>query len=210
MKTARQSFSICAMLLLPLVVHSIALGADKGPKGEYIAYIGYTNKPSEGIYAFRFDASTGKLTPLGLAAEDTSPSFLAVHPNHKFLYSIIEVNAFGGQKTGAISAFSIDLKTSKLKFLNTVSALGTGPCHVSVDKTGKDVLVANYDGSVAVSLSRHGCLLTEEARLVKTKFLRLRQPVELGHRIDGWRVCWLGGWDRQQIFYVVMVSRVKS
>ena len=45
---------------------------------------------------------------------------------------------------------------------------------------------------------------------VKTKFLRLRQPVELGHRIDGWRVCWVGGWDRQQIFYVVMVSRVKS
>ena len=150
MKTAWQSFSICAVLLLPLVVHSIALGADKGSKGEYIAYIGYTNKQSEGIYAFRFDASTGKLTPLGLAAEATSPSFLAVHPNHKFLYSVIEVNAFGGQKAGAISAFSIDLKTSKLKFLNTVSALGTSPCHVSVDKTGKDVLVANYDGSVAV------------------------------------------------------------
>ena len=45
---------------------------------------------------------------------------------------------------------------------------------------------------------------------VETKFLRLRQPVELGHRIDGWCVCWLGGWDRHRIFYVVMVSRVKS
>ena len=45
---------------------------------------------------------------------------------------------------------------------------------------------------------------------VETKFLRLRQPVKLGHRIDGWRVCWVGGWDRQQIFYAVMVSRVKS
>jgi 6-phosphogluconolactonase len=152
MKTAWQSFSICAVLLLPLVVHSIALGADKASKGGYIAYIGtYTNKQSKGIYAFRFDASTGKLTPLGLAAEATSPSFLAVHPNRKFLYAAIEVNEFGGQKAGAVSAFSIDLNTSKLKFLNTVSARGTGPCHVSVDKTGKDVLVANYDGgSVAV------------------------------------------------------------
>jgi len=44
---------------------------------------------------------------------------------------------------------------------------------------------------------------------VETKFLRLRQPVELGYRINGWRVCWLGG-DRHRIFYVVMVSRVKS
>jgi hypothetical protein len=45
---------------------------------------------------------------------------------------------------------------------------------------------------------------------VKTKFLRLRQRVELGHQIEGWRVCWVGGWDRHRIFYVVMVSRVKS
>ena len=45
---------------------------------------------------------------------------------------------------------------------------------------------------------------------IETKFLRLRQPVELGHRIDGWRVCWLGRWDRYRIFYMVMVERVKS
>ena len=45
---------------------------------------------------------------------------------------------------------------------------------------------------------------------VQTKFLRLRAPVALGDRIQGWRVCWLGGWDRHRIFYVVMVSRVKS
>ena len=131
---------------------SLARAADKASKGEYIAYIGtYTAKNSKGIYAFRFDASTGKLTPLGLAAEATSPSFLAVHPNRKFLYAAIEVNDFKGQKSGAVGAFSIDLKTSKLKFLNQVSSRGTGPCHVSVDHTGKNVLVANYDGgSVAV------------------------------------------------------------
>ena len=46
--------------------------------------------------------------------------------------------------------------------------------------------------------------------LVKTKFLRLRQPVELGHRIKGWRVCGVAGGDRYRIFDVVMVSRVKS
>ena len=45
---------------------------------------------------------------------------------------------------------------------------------------------------------------------VETRFLRLRQAVELGHQIDGWCVCWLGGWDRPRIFFVVMVSRVKK
>ena len=42
----------------------------------------------------------------------------------------------------------------------------------------------------------------------ETKFLRLRQPARVGDRIEGWRVCWLGGWDKGRLFYVVMVERV--
>ena len=42
---------------------------------------------------------------------------------------------------------------------------------------------------------------------IRTKFLRLRKPPRLGDRLDGWRVCWLGGWDRGRIFFVVMVER---
>ena len=45
---------------------------------------------------------------------------------------------------------------------------------------------------------------------IETKFFRLRQPVEWGHNIEGWRVCWLGGWDKGRVFYVVMAMRVKS
>jgi hypothetical protein len=45
---------------------------------------------------------------------------------------------------------------------------------------------------------------------LETKYLHLRQPVPLGHRIDGWRVCWLGGWDKQRVFFVVMLVRVKD
>ena len=44
---------------------------------------------------------------------------------------------------------------------------------------------------------------------LETKYLHLRQPVPLGHRLDGWRVCWLGGWDKQRVFFVVMVVRVR-
>ena len=45
---------------------------------------------------------------------------------------------------------------------------------------------------------------------LETKYLRLRQPVPIGHLIDGWRVCWLGGWDKQRVFFVVMLTRVKE
>jgi hypothetical protein len=43
---------------------------------------------------------------------------------------------------------------------------------------------------------------------VETRYLRLGAPVALGDRIDGWRVCWLGGWDRSKVCFVVMVERV--
>ena len=120
--------------------------ADKGPF--YLAYIGtYTTKQeSKGIYAYNFNPATGEFTSIGLAAETTDPSFVAVHPNGKYLYAVNEVGDYNGDKSGAISSFEIDRKTGKLKFLNQVSTHGAGPCFVSLDKTNRFVLVANYDG----------------------------------------------------------------
>src|SRR6266545_2112728 len=119
--------------LLPAFFASTALAA------EYRVYIGtYTNTgKSEGIYSYRFDSNTGKLTSEGLAGKATNPSFLAIHPNRKYLYAVSEVSTLNDQKTGGVSAFSIDAKTGKLTPLNEVPSKGTGPCYVSVDKTGK-------------------------------------------------------------------------
>jgi len=47
-----------------------------------------------------------------------------------------------------------------------------------------------------------------ETLFVETKFVRLSHPVEVGDWIDGWRVCWVGGWDRGKILFVVIVERV--
>jgi hypothetical protein len=57
---------------------------------------------------------------------------------------------------------------------------------------------------------RHSWRCMQNATEVETKFLRLRKPAALGDRIDGWRVCWLGGWDKCRVFYVVMVERTKT
>lgn len=107
-------------------------------------YVGtYTRNGSRGIYAFRFNTSSGKLTSLGLAAESESPSFLAEHPNHKFLYAVNEAG-----RTGEVSAFAIDPKSGKLRFLNRVSSGGSSPCHLAVDWSGKWLAVANYGDGV--------------------------------------------------------------
>jgi hypothetical protein len=43
---------------------------------------------------------------------------------------------------------------------------------------------------------------------METKYLRLRTPVELGSRFDDWQVCWLGGWAKHRLYYLVMLVRV--
>jgi 6-phosphogluconolactonase len=119
---------------------------------DYLVYIGtYTGPKSQGIYVYKFEGATGKLAPLGLAANSDNPTFLALHPNQRYLYAVNELGNYQGHKTGSVSAFSIDRKTGKLTLLNVIASGNPGPCHLGVDHTGKYLLVANYNvGSVAV------------------------------------------------------------
>jgi 6-phosphogluconolactonase len=118
---------------------------------EYWMYVGtYTKTASKGIYSFRFQPSTGRIFPVGLSAEAVNPSFLAVHPNNRFLYAVNEVSNYEG-KNGYVSAFSVNPKTGQLAFLNKMSSGGSDPCHLAVDKSGQWLVVANYSsGSVSV------------------------------------------------------------
>lgn len=154
MKIGLRVISSLSLLALVTVLFSAATSAQKHASNKpFLVYVGtYTNKTaSKGIYAYSFDPGVGKLTSLGVAAESEDPSFVAVHPNGKFLYAVNETDHFGGQKSGAVSAFSIDTRTGKLTLLNQLATQGAGPCYVSLDKTGKFVFVANYDGgSIAV------------------------------------------------------------
>jgi 6-phosphogluconolactonase len=129
----------------------IALLAPLARADSTRVYVGtYTGKASKGIYTLTLDLSTGKLSEPQVAAETTSPSFLAIHPGNKFLYAVNEVPTFNGEKTGSVTAFSI-APDGKLTQLNAQPSAGTGPCHISLDKQGKFALVANYGGgSVAV------------------------------------------------------------
>jgi hypothetical protein len=45
---------------------------------------------------------------------------------------------------------------------------------------------------------------------METKFLRLHTPVELGSPFGDCRVCWLGGWSKHRMFYLVMMMKIES
>jgi 6-phosphogluconolactonase len=152
--TRHVSRGITALLVFVLLA-ICAAAAPASQKRKYLMYVGtYTTEAgstSKGIYVYRFDPETAEVTPIGLAAETPNPSFLAVHPNHRFLYAVNEASNYKGEKSGAVSAFAIDRTTGKLTLLNQVASKGADPCYITVDKTGKYVLVANYTGgSVAV------------------------------------------------------------
>ncbi|MFB3890579.1 MAG: lactonase family protein [Phycisphaerae bacterium] len=124
-----------------------------GPAGTVRMYIGtYMAPKSKGIYTLQLDLASGALTKPEMAGEAVNPSFLALHPSGKYLYAVSEVASFDGLKTGAVSAFAIDGKTFQLRLLNQKASEGIGPCHLIVDRDGKNVLVANYSGGTLAVL----------------------------------------------------------
>ena len=99
----------------------------------------------EGIYVFCMDESTGGLEPVQAVESGENPSFMALHPNRRFLYCVNEL------REGRVTSFSIDGETGKLQMLNTASDKGNGPCYISMDDSGHWAFVANYgDGTLSV------------------------------------------------------------
>jgi 6-phosphogluconolactonase len=166
MKITRRFIAILLVLSAPLMLLSSApTEKNAAAQGQYLAYVGtYTTKTnSKGIYAFRFDAATGQLSAIGVAAETRDPSWVAVHPGGKFLYAANEAG-----KASTVSAFAVEAKSGKLALLNQIPSLGEDPCYLSFDKTGKYLLVANYSsGTIAVFPILADGRLREHTALVK-------------------------------------------
>ena len=153
---------VCVLLaFLGFIAQCVSFGASHS--GKYVLFVGtYTTGGSQGIYSYRFDAKSGRLKPLGLAAKTANPSFLAVAPGNKFLYAVNELRDYEGAASGGVTAFALqrkmDRKTGKLTQLNEVASRGSDPCYISFDRSGKYALVANYTGGnvAAFPLSSDG------------------------------------------------------
>src|SRR5437899_3794299 len=141
----------------------LALGSrDEARMDSDLLYVGtYTaGTKSEGIYLLRFDRGSGELRRVGAVNGGANPSFLAVDPKGRVLYAVNELEQYDGKPTGAVSAFAIAGETGALTRLNEQPSQGGAPCYVSVDPSGRVVLVANYvGGSVALlPITAHGAL----------------------------------------------------
>ncbi|MBN2133454.1 MAG: lactonase family protein [Sedimentisphaerales bacterium] len=131
-------------------------------------YIGtYTGgrNASKGIYRSALDLKTGELSDPALAAEAGNPSFLEIHPSSKWLYAVSEAG-----RAGSVGAYAIDADSGNLTLLNRRPSGGSGPCHVSIDHAGRNVLVANYgSGSASVIPIEPDGRLAEPTGLVQHK-----------------------------------------
>jgi 6-phosphogluconolactonase (cycloisomerase 2 family) len=95
---------------------------------------------------------SGELIQREVVANDANPSWLALNAARTRLYSANETGTFQGEKSGSVSAYSIDKATGHLTLINTVSSQGAGPAHLSVHPAGKHLLVANYHGGTVAVL----------------------------------------------------------
>ena len=159
------------LLVLWAAIAISAVSFAQNTTRHYILYVGtYTAGESKGIYAYRYDADTGSLQALGLAAATENPSFLVSDRTHKHLYAVNETGNFEGKSSGAVTAFSIDTKTARLSRLGQVASEGADPCYISIDRSGKYLLVANYTGgTVAVLPILPGGKLGEASSVVADK-----------------------------------------
>lgn len=136
-----------AVKLIAFVCLILAAGSCFAAAKRYVMYVGaYTNNGSKGIYAYNYDPATGKLTPIGLAAATENPSFLVADSSGAHLYAVNESENYQGASSGGVSAFAIDRASGKLTELNEVASHGADPCFISLDRSGKFLLVANYTG----------------------------------------------------------------
>jgi 6-phosphogluconolactonase len=131
------------LTLFPFFLCLILCSCSLQEKNKTLAYFGtYTSGASEGIYFSNLNTKTGQLSPPKLAAKIENPSFIAIHPNKKYLYAIVEMK----NEKALVCSYEIK-KNGSLKKLNQQPSGGDTPCHVTVDALGKTLLIANYNGA---------------------------------------------------------------
>ena len=122
--------------------------------GTYTLKEGHVDGKGEGVYVYAMNKQTGALRYLATSDRTISPSYLAVHPNGKWVYAVNEYQA-EKDSFATVTAFQYNPEDHSLSELNKVSSMGQYPCHLSIDNTGKFIMAANYVGGSVVLLPLH-------------------------------------------------------
>lgn len=150
-------FVLAAAILLGA---GVAAGLAAGAEGDYLVYVGsYTDSPStsKGIYAWRFDSSSGSTTPLGLVAETVNPAYVCATPDGRALYAV-NWKTEEAAKADTVTAYAINKESGALTLLNKASAGGGLPNEVIVAPGGKLAMVTNF-GNTGNGIDRNNSSL---------------------------------------------------
>jgi 6-phosphogluconolactonase len=151
-------------LASPMIpAQKMALSASR-----YWIYFGTSTGPeSKGIYTCSFEPSTERFGPITLVAEVERATWLTVHPNNRYLYSVSELGN-DGKTDGAILSFQINSAAGSLKPINRISSGGGGATHLAIDRAGRSILVANYgSGRVTAFRLRADGMLAKQTAMVQ-------------------------------------------
>ncbi|KIO54262.1 lactonase family protein [Flavobacterium hibernum] len=106
------------------------------------------DKTAEAIQVYQLDTLKGKLSKVTSAKDIINPSYLTLSPNGKYLYACTDTKT---PNAGSVSSFEFNPENKSLTFLNKQSSGGENPVYVSIHKSGKWLVNANYtEGSVSV------------------------------------------------------------
>src|SRR5580704_17724625 len=139
----------CGLFLTILFMLSATV--THAAQNEFWVYIGTATHPpskSKGIYLYRLDAASGRITEQALAAEIGDPGWQKISSGGKFLYTVATAQ---NHRRSIVAAYSVDSRTGALKWLNQEATNGEDSTHLDVDPSGSCATVANYNsGDISV------------------------------------------------------------
>ncbi|WP_260741500.1 lactonase family protein [Tunturiibacter lichenicola] len=127
----------------------------------------HSGGPGVGFSIANFDTASGHLTDPQLIMQAEAPAYFVFDPSHRFLYTC--------GSPAFIAAYAVDPSTGHLTLLNQKPSGGGDPSYISLDKTSRFALVANYQGgNIAVYALRPDGSLGERTAFVQ----------HTGHSVD--------------------------
>src|SRR6202167_464472 len=123
--------------------------------GTYTEQLPHVHGKADGVLTASFDPASGRIGPVTSLAAARNLSYLAASASGENVYAVHETLDFEHQPGGGITAYARDLRTGQLTALNARATLGDSPCHVTLDRSGRFVINANYgEGAGSVPVHR--------------------------------------------------------
>ncbi|MET0386077.1 MAG: beta-propeller fold lactonase family protein, partial [Polyangiales bacterium] len=101
----------------------------------------FTGSNGTKVTSFELNPQDGALTKKSDVDAGPAPSYVAVSPDKKYLYAVLE-----GGSSSQVVAYSIDPTTAALTKINQADTKGQGSPHLAVHPSGKWIVAAHYGG----------------------------------------------------------------